>query len=100
MHESSSITRISFLFCLFYLKFAELRDKYAITQNELSEKNTSLQEAEYDLQKRNHRVEKLIKRLTEVEKQCKSLPVGVTSERVFKGEQAANAGEVTRSCMI
>lgn len=65
-----------------------------MSQDELSEKNTSLQEAEYDLQKRNHRVERLLKRLSEVEKQCKTLPAGVSVEKTVKGEQALNTGEV------
>ena len=63
-------------------------------QDELSEKNTSLQEAEYDLQKRNHRVERLLKRLSEIEKQCKTLPAGTTTEKAVKGEQPLNTGEV------
>mgnify|MGYP002803978355 CR=1 FL=1 len=75
------------------LEFAELRDKYAVSQDELSEKNTSLQEAEYDLQKRNHRVERLLKRLSEVEKQSKTLPSGTPSEKPVKGEQSLNTGE-------
>lgn len=69
-----------------------------MSQDELSEKNTSLQEAEYDLQKRNHRVERLLKRLSEVEKQCKMLPAGVSGEKTVKGEQALNTGEVTYHC--
>ena len=75
-----------------------------MSQDELSLKNTSLQEAVYDLQKRNHRVERLLKRLSEVEKQCKTLPpaaataaaatAGTTSEKTVKGEQVLNTGEV------
>jgi hypothetical protein len=74
-----------------------------MSQDELSLKNTSLQEAEYDLQKRNHRVERLLKRLSEVEKQCKPFPpaaataaatAGTTSEKTVKGEQVLNTGEV------
>ena len=78
------------------LQFAELRDKYAKSQEELSEKNTSLQDAEYDLQKRNHRVERLLKRLGEVEKQCKpAMPVaGAVVEKTSKGEQPPSTGEV------
>ncbi|XP_028400648.1 E3 ubiquitin-protein ligase BRE1B-like [Dendronephthya gigantea] len=78
------------------LEFAELRNKYAMAQDELSEKNTSLQEAEYDLQKRNHRVERLLKRLSEVEKQCKTLPAGTTVEKSVKGEQPLNTGEAIK----
>ena len=65
-----------------------------MSQDELSEKNTSLQEAEYDLQKRNHRVERLLKRLSEVEKQSKTLPAGTASEKPVKGEQNLYTGEV------
>ena len=70
-----------------------------MAQEELSEKNTSLQEAEYDLQKRNHRVERLLKRLSEVEKQCKTLPAGSAIEKSVKGEQPLNTGEVFNPCI-
>ena len=42
-----------------------------------------------------HRVERLLKRLGEVEKQCKSMPVaGAVVEKTSKGEQPPSTGEV------
>ncbi|KAK3702074.1 hypothetical protein QZH41_014762 [Actinostola sp. cb2023] len=58
------------------LEFSEIRDKYALKQREISELNTQLQDSEYDLQKANHRVENLVKRLNELEEMKKKIREG------------------------
>ena len=50
-----------------------------MAQKEISQLNTQVQDAEYDLQKAAHRVEKLVKRLTEVEVRAKQADGGETS---------------------
>ncbi|XP_068677983.1 E3 ubiquitin-protein ligase BRE1B-like [Montipora foliosa] len=58
------------------LEFSEIRDKYALCQKEISQVNTELQDAAYELQKANHRVENLVKRLNELEDLNKRLREG------------------------
>lgn len=60
----------------FTLQFSEIRDKYALTNREISELNTQIQDSEYDLQKANHRVENLVKRLNELEEMRKKIREG------------------------
>lgn len=61
------------------LEFSEIRDKYALAQKEISQLNTKLQDAAYELQKANHRVENLVKRLNELEDMNKRLREGNTT---------------------
>lgn len=58
------------------MQFSEIRDKYALTNREISELNTQIQDSEYDLQKANHRVENLVKRLNELEEMRKKIREG------------------------
>lgn len=60
----------------FTWQFSEIRDKYALTNREISELNTQIQDSEYDLQKANHRVENLVKRLNELEEMRKKIREG------------------------
>lgn len=57
-------------------QFSEIRDKYALAQKEISQLNTELQDAAYELQKANHRVDNLVKRLNELEDVNKRLREG------------------------
>ena len=59
-----------------YCQFSEIRDKYALAQKEIAQLNTQLQDAQYELQKANHRVENLVKRLNELEDVNKRLREG------------------------
>lgn len=61
------------------LEFSEIRDKYALAQKEISQLNTELQDALYELQKANHRVDNLVKRLNELEDVNKRLRDGNTA---------------------
>lgn len=60
-------------------QFSEIRDKYALAQKEISQLNTELQDASYELQKANHRVDNLVKRLNELEDMNKKLREGNTA---------------------
>lgn len=64
-------------FCHF--QFSEIRDKYALAQKEIAQLNTELQDATYELQKANHRVDNLVKRLNELEDMNKRLREGNTA---------------------
>lgn len=61
------------------LEFSEIRDKYALAQKEIAQLNTELQDATYELQKANHRVDNLVKRLNELEDMNKRLREGNTA---------------------
>ncbi|KAK2562230.1 E3 ubiquitin-protein ligase BRE1B, partial [Acropora cervicornis] len=61
------------------LEFSEIRDKYALAQKEISQLNTQLQDGAYELQKANHRVDNLVKRLNELEDVNKRLREGNTA---------------------
>ena len=52
-------------------QFTELHDKHATAQKEISELNSKTVEMEYDLQKTQHQIEKLIKRINEMQEQGK-----------------------------
>ena len=60
-------------------QFSEIRDKYALAQKEIAQLNTELQDATYELQKANHRVDNLVKRLNELEDMNKRLREGNTA---------------------
>ena len=60
-------------------QFSEIRDKYALAQKEISQLNTQLQDGAYELQKANHRVDNLVKRLNELEDVNKRLREGNTA---------------------
>ena len=62
-----------------YFQFSEIRDKYALAQKEIAQLNTQLQDAQYELQKANHRVDNLVKRLNELEDVNKRLREGNTT---------------------
>ncbi|XP_048583157.1 E3 ubiquitin-protein ligase BRE1B isoform X2 [Nematostella vectensis] len=71
------------------LEFSEIRDKYALTSKEISGLNTQLQDSEYELQKANHRVENLVKRLNEQEAFVKKLREGeMPKEATGLGDQS------------
>lgn len=70
LHQKQQITS---------LEFSEIRDKYALAQKEISQLNTELQDAAYELQKANHRVDNLVKRLNELEDMNKKLREGNTA---------------------
>lgn len=61
------------------LEFSEIRDKYALAQKEIAQLNTELQDAKYELQKADHRVDNLVKRLNELEDVNKRLREGNTA---------------------
>lgn len=65
--------------CFYHFQFSEIRDKYALAQKEISQLNTELQDATYELQKANHRVDNLVKRLNELEDMNKRLREGNTA---------------------
>ena len=62
-----------------HFQFSEIRDKYALAQKEIAQLNTEVQDATYDLQKANHRVDNLVKRLNELEDMNKRLREGTTT---------------------
>ena len=64
----------------YHFQFYDLRDKYALAQKEISQLNNKLQDAEYDLQKSNHRVDNLVKRMNEMEEAKKKMPEGEVAE--------------------
>lgn len=64
---------------VFFFQFSEIRDKYALGQKEIAQLNTEVQDASYDLQKANHRVANLVKRLNELEDINKRLREGTTT---------------------
>ena len=51
-----------------------------MAQKEISQLNNKLQDAEYDLQKSNHRVDNLVKRMNEMEEAKKKMPEGEVAE--------------------
>lgn len=65
--------------CFYHFQFSEIRDKYALAQKEIAQLNTELQDATYELQKANHRVDNLVKRLNELEDMNKRLREGNTA---------------------
>lgn len=81
-----------------YFQFSEIRDKYALAQKEISQLNTELQDALYELQKANHRVDNLVKRLNELEDVNKRLRDGNTAP----GEQGDSGPAQVKSkwCMV
>ena len=65
--------------CFCHFQFSEIRDKYALAQKEIAQLNTELQDAKYELQKADHRVDNLVKRLNELEDVNKRLREGNTA---------------------
>ncbi|XP_065054662.1 E3 ubiquitin-protein ligase Bre1-like [Rhopilema esculentum] len=47
-------------------EFSDIHDRYSTSQREMSDLNTKFQDMQYDLQKSQHQVEKLIKRINEM----------------------------------
>ncbi|PFX20960.1 E3 ubiquitin-protein ligase Bre1-like [Stylophora pistillata] len=77
------------------LEFSEIRDKYALAQKEIAQLNTQVQDASYDLQKANHRVANLVKRLNELEDINKRLREGTTTPGEPGEGGAAQSDEVS-----
>ena len=50
----------------YFSKFSDIHDRYSTSQKEINDLNTKLQDMQYDLQKSQHQVEKLIKRINEI----------------------------------
>lgn len=77
------------------LEFSEIRDKYALAQKEIAQLNTELQDATYELQKANHRVDNLVKRLNELEDMNKRLREGNTAPGESGESEPAQNDEVS-----
>ena len=79
MWTVKNINRNTWTECFYHFQFSEIRDKYALAQKEIAQLNTELQDATYELQKANHRVDNLVKRLNELEDMNKRLREGNTA---------------------
>ena len=74
-----NVSRQTWTECFCHCQFSEIRDKYALAQKEIAQLNTELQDGTYELQKANHRVDNLVKRLNELEDMNKRLREGNTA---------------------
>ena len=63
MHETSETCVVDFTISF---QFSDIHDRYSTSQREMSDLNTKFQDMQYDLQKSQHQVEKLIKRINEM----------------------------------
>lgn len=73
---------MSQIFFTFSSKFSDIHDRYSTSQKEINDMNSKLQDMQYDLQKSQNQVEKLIKRINEIstaKEGTPSVPAAVTS---------------------
>jgi len=86
-------------------EFSELHDNLATSQKELNDMNTKVQDTEYDLQKANHQIEKLIAKLNEMQQELRSgggssstsLAGGKDQMDAIKADEIAEEKELART---